>query len=44
MKTVTECQGRQCDVERGLPFVGPLVAFGAMVVVIAATPVMMLIG
>lgn len=42
MKTATECQGRQCDVERSLPFVGPLVAFGAMVVVALATPVMML--
>lgn len=44
MKTATQCRGRQCEIERGLPFVGPLVAFGAMVVVIATTPVMMLIG
>ena len=43
MKTATGCQGRECDVQRGLPFVGPLVALGAMLLVAVATPVMMLV-
>jgi len=44
MKTLSECQGRQCDIERGLPLVGPALAFGLMLLVAIATPVAMMVG
>jgi len=44
MKTVSGYHGRRCDIERGLPLVGPALALGLMFLVAAATPVAMMMG
>ena len=40
----TACEGIECTVERSLPFVGPLIALGAMLAVALSTAVTMMTG
>jgi hypothetical protein len=40
----TECQGAECTIERSLPFAGPLIALGAMLIVALSTAVTMMAG
>lgn len=40
----TACKGLECTVERSLPFAGPLVALGAMLIVALSTTVSMMVG
>lgn len=44
MNIVSGCQGRQCQVQQGLPFVGPALALGMMLIVALAAPVAMMFG
>jgi hypothetical protein len=40
----TACEGIECTVERSLPFAGPLIALGAILIVALSTATTMLVG
>jgi hypothetical protein len=43
MNTQSGCQGRECTIQATLPLIGPLLALGAMLVIVAGSAVTMMV-